>query len=196
MSPYPPHYAYPSAPPLVRMLPNPPRLHWALVLLFSAVTFGLFGAIWLYVQSRWVRKMRDGKSSGYTWAMVYMIFLGAVLAGGFCLGIFIAFAKPEDAGTLQQGFSALTRLGGFVFYLAAVFTLKGELESNPIGIPLGGVMTFLFGTIYFQYHLHDYMMAEPGGKPMVSGLTEGLGLGSGPVAPIVRSEPGEPPSAQ
>ena len=51
MSSYPPFYAYPSAPPVVRAVPDPPRLHWGWVLVLSLVTFGVFGTAWLIVAS-------------------------------------------------------------------------------------------------------------------------------------------------
>ncbi|MGA0586964.1 DUF4339 domain-containing protein [Dyella sp. KRB-257] len=38
-------------------LPSPPSLHWGLVLLFTILTLGLFGVIWPFVQSNWVRKI-------------------------------------------------------------------------------------------------------------------------------------------
>jgi len=63
-------------------------------------------------------------------------------------------------------------LGIVVLWIATVFTLRAELSESPIDIPLGGVMTFLFGPIYFQYFLHDYETGY-GGKRAADGI---LGL--------------------
>jgi len=57
-------------------------------------------------------------------------------------------------------------------WVATVFTLRSELSQAPIDIPLGGVMTFFFGPIYFQYFLHDYETGY-GGKRAADGI---LGL--------------------
>src|SRR4029078_12481984 len=37
--------------------PQPPALHWGLVLLFHMITFGVFGVIWVFRQAIWVRHM-------------------------------------------------------------------------------------------------------------------------------------------
>jgi hypothetical protein len=37
--------------------PNPPNLHWGLVLLFGIITFGLFDAAWGIVLGIWMRKL-------------------------------------------------------------------------------------------------------------------------------------------
>src|SRR4051795_12596976 len=39
-------------------LPLPPNLHWAIVLVLSIVTVGIFWLIWLFVQAAWVKKVR------------------------------------------------------------------------------------------------------------------------------------------
>jgi hypothetical protein len=46
---YPPQMAYPSAPPVYRSFPAPPRLHWGIVLVLSFITLGIFGRVWLLV---------------------------------------------------------------------------------------------------------------------------------------------------
>ena len=58
-----------------------------------------------------------------------------------------------------------------IAYVKTVYTMRRDLESAPIKIPLGGVMrflstnipvggvmTFLFSGIYFQYFLQDYVL--------------------------------------
>src|SRR5258708_5856421 len=37
--------------------PIPPNLHWALVLIFAMFTFGLFGIVWIFVESSFVKKI-------------------------------------------------------------------------------------------------------------------------------------------
>jgi len=186
MNNYPPHYAYPSAPPLVRVLPNPPRLHWGWVLALSIVTFGLFGAVWMFVQAIWVKKM-SGHSKAFWWTLAYMLFIPAMFLMGIVIGV-VALITHTPVETLTPFLDLLARLGGLLMYIFAAFTLSGELQREPIGIPLSGVMVFFFGAIYFQYHLWDYGVTGVDGSSKDSGLTQGLGLAGGPVAAIVPSE--------
>src|SRR5215469_1930447 len=153
---YPPQYAYPSAPPVYRALPAPPRLHWGWVLALTILTLGIFGVIWMAVQAYWVKKAtKNGKA--FAWALTYVVFLGLSVFIGMAEGALSVLAKSGQDFTSEIALLHLIpRLGGFVLYLFSAFTLKGALEAEPIDIPLSGVMTFFFGATYFQYHLFDY----------------------------------------
>jgi hypothetical protein len=153
---YPPQMAYPSAPPVYRALPAPPRLHWGWVLALSIVTIGIFGIIWIAVQSYWVKKAtKNGKP--FAWSLAYLIFLAFVFVLAVTVDALTGMGKLGDnAANLKVLVDLTTRLGGLVLYLASAYTLKGALEAEPIDIPLSGVMTFFFATVYFQYHLYDY----------------------------------------
>jgi hypothetical protein len=153
---YPPEYAFPSAPPLYRAFPAPPRLHWGIVLALSIVTIGLFGMVWLLVQAHWVKKVtRDGKP--FAWCLAYLLSLPAVYMAAFVGGLLLAILhQPDTLAMFTAILIGVTRLGMFVLYVFAAFTLKGALEAQPIDIPLSGVMTFFFSATYFQYHLFDY----------------------------------------
>jgi hypothetical protein len=37
--------------------PTPPKLHWALVLLFTVLTLGIFLIVWMFIQSSWAKKI-------------------------------------------------------------------------------------------------------------------------------------------
>jgi len=188
MSNYPPHYAYPSAPPLVRAKPNPPRLHWGWVLALCIVTFGLFIPVWLFVQALWVKKM-TGRNTAFGWTLAYLLFLPGMIVDGILLGV-VAMIIHTPVKSMTSGLEFLVRISVFVLSLFAIFTLKGELEVEPIGIPLSGAMAFFFSAIYFQYHLWDYSVAEEGGSFSGSQETQGLGLAGGPVAAIVSAPNG------
>lgn len=180
---YPPHYAYPSAPPLQRALPSPPRLHWGWVLLLSVLTFGLFGSVWLLVQANWIRRMRAGTSTGFWFALANL----AVLPCIFFYAVIMAMAArifPESAAALVGALVPMARILGFVLYVCAAFTMRSELQAEPIGIPLGGVMTFFFAPLYFQYHLRDF-----GTGYVADG---GLGLNATPVAAAGAAYPTQP----
>src|SRR5580698_977623 len=82
---YPPEMAYPSAPPVYRSFPAPPRLHWGIVLALSIVTLGFFGMIWMPVQAHWVKKV-TGNSKPFWWCLAYLLSLPFFFAGAVALG--------------------------------------------------------------------------------------------------------------
>ncbi len=56
--------------------------------------------------------------------------------------------------------SPVTDLINLILYFVGIFMMRSLLErhyreAEPIGLSLSGVMTFFFGALYFQYHLHD-----------------------------------------
>jgi hypothetical protein len=118
-------------------LPSPPTLHWAWVLVLSLITGFIFYAVWLFIQARWVRKVR-GTSNAYGWSFVYILF-----------------AVIENAGDLSGHSSDYVHGAILILYLVTGFLLKGELEDPEIGLSLSSTMTFFFGAIYFQYFLRD-----------------------------------------
>lgn len=163
---YPPQYAYPSAPPVYRSLPAPPRLHWGWVFALTLVTFGIFAPVWLVVQSLWVKRATQN-AKPFGWCLAYLLVLPATVVLAMIAGF--AQALGGAAGTMAQVMSmflALLQFAGFVIYLVAVFTLKGALEAQPIDIPLSGVMTFFFAPFYFQYHLYDYSVEGKVGEQL------------------------------
>lgn len=184
MSDYPSYYAYPSAPPVARATPRPPRLHWGWVLALQLVTRGFFELGWLIVQANWVRRVQ-GKSRAFPLS----IALASLLPLMILYIVFMAVVMRLLGDEFQTGAAIMTGLWVIAFIvlrLLTVFTLRAELQEEPIGIPLGGAMTFFFGTIYFQYHLRDWDGSlEPNGT---------LGL-AGAVAPIVVSDVTQTPQA-
>lgn len=154
---YPPQMAYPSAPPVYRSFPPPPRLHWGWVLALSFLTLGLFAGVWLVVEAWWVKKV-TGNAKPFGWCLAYLLvtpatFLFIIL--GAVVTTLVAGNSNATGGVIGTIY-VLLRLSAFVSYLVGAFTLKGALEAEPIDIPLSGVMTFFFAPIYFQYHLYDY----------------------------------------
>lgn len=102
--------------------------------------------IWLIVQGNWVAQIR-GECNGRTWAIVWLALFGLTFVGGIVLAVM---------GIRSKGFELIMRLLSVGSYIAAVFSMKSELEDAPINMSLSGIMTFFFGPLYFQYHLMDY----------------------------------------
>jgi hypothetical protein len=153
--------------PMYELRPSPPRLHWGWVLALNALTFSLFSMVWLVVQANWVRKVR-GRSTAFPLSIVHASILPIFLCVGFVGGML------DWSDSALNMLTTVVRLALFVLWIATVFTLCDELTNSPIEIPLGGVMTFFFGPIYFQFHLHDYELGD-GGGPAANRIV-GLGL--------------------
>lgn len=168
---YPPQMAYPSAPPVYRNFPAPPRLHWGIVFALSFVTFGLFGMIWLVVQASWVKKATQN-AKPFWYCLAYLLVIPAAMVVAFVGGMVAQITiGPHAVSEVIGSITVLMQIGSFVLYIFAAFTLKGGLEMQPIDIPLGGIMTFFFSATYFQYHLFDYSVEGKVGEQL-SGFEE------------------------
>ena len=163
---YPPQMAYPSAPPVYRSFPGPPRLHWGIVLALSILTLNIFGMVWMVVEANWVKKV-TGNAKPFWWCLAYLLSLPFLFFAAVVLGATLGLMGQADlAHELSRTVDLVVRLVLFVLYIAGAFTLKGALEERPIDIPLSGVMTFLFAPTYFQYHLFDYSVEGKVGEQL------------------------------
>jgi hypothetical protein len=140
-----------GANPAASMVPSPPNMQWVVLLLIGIFTCGLFGSIWLLVLSFFVKKV-DQESKAPLWMMIYLAVTWAVP-----ITLIVAGVDGTPAG---QGASSLSTLGGFVFYLVGIFSMKASLENhylNQFGYARGlsGVMVFFFAPYYFQYHINE-----------------------------------------
>jgi hypothetical protein len=132
--------------------PIPPNLHWALVLIISMFTFGLFGIVWIFVESSFVKRIDPRNISR-------ALFIVAFLLDFAYLGItmFAAFAGGTNDATMVAAMGSLIALIVVVCALVAIFKMRSSLVQyyntvEPIGLKLSGVMTFFFNIYYFQHH--------------------------------------------
>lgn len=164
-SPYPatPTPAYPAAPmygataPYAAaaaggVYPDPPNLHWGLVLLFSILTCGVFSMVWDLVQALWVKKVQPQSSVLIYYAFFAVLWL-ANLGGN--VGRSALLVRGIMPG--QRGVSGLITLAMLVMMIVYRFAMRTSIEQHyngpePVGLQLSGVMTFFFGGLYFQYH--------------------------------------------
>jgi hypothetical protein len=154
----PPQPAYVSstyAPAGVSPYPDPPNLHWALVLLIGIFTCGVFFVIWDLIQVLWMKKVQpQTKALPYFIAYVVCSFLNA----GTSIG---TSAAVMQGGTPHSSpLSVLFAIATFVLVIIYRFTMRASLEQHfngpdPVGLRLGPVMTFFFGGLYFQYHFNS-----------------------------------------
>jgi len=129
--------------------PDPPNLHWGLVLLFGVISFGLFTVAWELVQAAWLKKIEPQSKAIY-------IYGGATLA---LLFIFIT-SFLSGLNHSQSSYAGLLQIVYYVVDLVARFSFRKSMEEHfngpePMGLALSGVMTFFFGGIYFQYQIND-----------------------------------------
>ncbi len=135
----------------VSIYPDPPNLHWRLVLLFTFVSCGIFSIVWDLVQSAWMKKIEPASQSLYFYigaAVLLLCFYGSSFLAGMTRS--------------SNPITGLLELAYVVLLLVGRFKLRSSLERHynidePMGLALSGVMTFFFGCIYFQYHLNDIM---------------------------------------
>jgi len=134
---------------LARQYPDPPNLHWGLVLLFGIISCGLFTTAWDIVQAVWMRQVApQSKALFYYLAYAANLVLIAVLS---------AMASYQRVHNPLVG---ILNLAGIVVLIIGRFSLKASLEQHynaeePMGLLLSGIMTFFFGAVYFQYHFND-----------------------------------------
>src|ERR1700751_2648195 len=94
--------------------PNPPNPHWALVLLITFLTCGVFSMIWLVVEGLWLKKVKpDTKAVTYltiTISLYILIFVSAIAQG-------VAAGASGHRQPGLQGMILVLELGQFVMYL-------------------------------------------------------------------------------
>lgn len=143
-------------------VPLPPgSLHWGLVLLFMVITLGLFGTIWAFVQANWVRKI-DRQSKA-----ILLLVIAVVLS---ITGNVISLTGEAPLLALA------VLLGSVACGISAMFSMRASIVRHynsveMMGLRLSGVMTFFFGILYLQYHLHRILNAKLAGQRMQPGQT-------------------------
>lgn len=132
-------------------LPEPPSLHWALVLLFAILTLGIFGIIWPFVQAHWARKIDSGSKA----SLLLCIALGCFVVGGILYFSGLAAALKGDAGLMSLGVTLL--FANWVLSLVAYFSvadsMRRQLPAYGVKPQIGGVTLFFFTVYYLQGQL-------------------------------------------
>ncbi|MBS1800309.1 MAG: DUF4339 domain-containing protein [Acidobacteria bacterium] len=134
--------------------PDPPNLHWALVLVIAICTCGVFAIIWDFVQVLWVRRI-EPQTRAFTYFLFYVVL--SFINGGLSAGASAAVMSGHTPHRHPASF--VIALGVFVLVILYRFSMKNSIEQfyntvEPLGLRLGPVMTFFFGGLYFQYHFN------------------------------------------
>ena len=139
--------------PGVAAYPDPPDLHWVLVVVIGLFTCGLFFSVWDIVQSVWMRRVNARSNALF-------LYIGefAVSLLGTTGRVALIFTGAMHGMRLTYPFLGLMVFAvGVTLLELARFDMLRSLEEHyngpePIGLRLSGVMTFFFGSLYFQYH--------------------------------------------
>jgi hypothetical protein len=133
----------------MQYFPDPPNLHWGLVLLFGMISCGIFTIVWDIVQAAWLKKVEPASNA-------LLIYCGAAAAW---VGIIIASILSSTSHTSTLDVSIM-QLVYVVAVIVGRFSFRSSMEhhfntAEPMGLSLSSVMTFFFGGLYFQYHIND-----------------------------------------
>jgi hypothetical protein len=128
-------------------VPLPPKLHWALVLLFGVLTLGIFMLVWMFIQSKWVRKIdRTSRATNYFIAYLLAYFAGEIMS------------STEPSNVAWKVLGGIAVIASFVCFYVGAYSMRRSMldyynKVEPIGLRMSGAMTFFFSELYLQYHL-------------------------------------------
>lgn len=156
-------YGQPPSEAPMAQFDDPPNLHWALVLLFDALTFGLFQMVWNIIFSVWMRRVQPNGKAIFFYIAGYV--LGFVYTIGYLPGFLeqmrhvMAHDLAFQPDTTHRSFLYLIAFAGWAAKLVARFAMKGSLEEHyntvePIGLRLNWFLVLVFGGIYIQSQLN------------------------------------------
>lgn len=127
--------------------PPPPKLHWALVLLFTLLTFGVFFVVWIFVQAAWVKRIHPASNA----MMLMVTYVVLVLVGQTIAGA----SQKESAEAAAGGMLVIV---GSIVSIVGFFSMRRSMldyynRVNPVGLKLSRVLTFFLGAFYLQHHM-------------------------------------------
>ena len=127
-------------------------MHWFVVLIISAFTYGLGYFVWGFRQAFFVKRLDPAsKSVKYLTLSCGAMVLQVALYFAMMNGLF------SDSAFVMMAMVTVTNVVIVIFVLVSVFGMRRALLNyynsvEPIGLRLSGVMTFFFSILYFQYH--------------------------------------------
>ena len=144
-------YVPPSGAAPMGVYPDPPNLHWALVLIIGIFTCGLFWIVWVFVQAAWMRRVNPRSNALF----FYIAYVVVSFGGSFLrMGLMAASGFHNRYLPLAIPVTLIT----WILVELGYFDMRRSMQEHfngpePIGLSLSPVMTFFFGPFYFQYHM-------------------------------------------
>ena len=119
-------------------LPAPPSLHWAIVLILTIATAGIFAWIWAFVQAIWVKRLIG------TWKP--LLWLSVPLA----LVVVASIRNPDASVPASLGW----------LFVLGVFSVRRHITRHynsiePINLKIGFWQTFFGSIFYLQHHFRQ-----------------------------------------
>ena len=139
--------------------PDPPGLHWAIVLVLSVVTLGFFADVWFIVQAVWVKKFDPASRALPIYVLGFVLSLAGEIMPkmGFDTPMVAAVWVAAIALDLVGSFSLRDSLADYLS------NMEGRTRY------LSGTMTIFLGPIYFQYHMNHIRSAGRETSRLVGG---------------------------
>lgn len=136
------------------LFPDPPDLHWAVVLLLGIVTFNLFSVGWDLYEAVWMRRVDRGSVAVWLYGASAIAFVWKIPT---TVQNILYNVGVGDA--VNQSHPVLFALVSAGLAIAARMVFRAELlrhfnEREPLGLRLNWFLALLFGGIYFQYHFN------------------------------------------
>lgn len=127
-----------------RSFPAPPKLHWALVVLFTILTVGFFLIAWTFIQSSWARKI-DPRSNATAMFIAYLL-------------IFVFSQMLEASGPNLKSIGVMFLLASYAVFYVGTYSIRRSMLNHynsvePMPLKLSAALTFLLSTLYLQYHM-------------------------------------------
>jgi hypothetical protein len=145
--------------------PPPPNVHWLVLVAvyvlveiltvwllprpYQAFVDSLLFYAWGFYLCLWIRKL-DPVAQSLSWLNRYALVDFALLF----------MMVRENPSGLEQFVIAILAIGSFVLGLNTIYQIRADLLNHynrrePIGLHLGGVLTFFFSYFYFQSQLNE-----------------------------------------
>jgi hypothetical protein len=143
--------------------PKPPTLHWAVVLILSVVTLGLFGFYWSIRQAQFARRIDPINRAIFQILLSAALFLFQILISAV---VAITVARGGQGTDLSSVMNILRLFEGLMIF-TAYWQIRATLMKY-YGIKLNGFLTLIFNVYYVQYHLSR--LAKTQGVPLSSSV--------------------------
>jgi hypothetical protein len=132
--------------------PQPPAMHWGVVLALSVVTIGLFSFFWAYKQASFARKIDPlnpaTRRATFQVLVSLMLMLFSILLGVISAWTVMRGGQPTDLTVVTN----MIHMFQFLTFTVAIFTIRTAVTAC-YGVRLNPILTFFFNVFYLQYHL-------------------------------------------
>lgn len=118
----------------------------------SVITLGFYGIYWLYSRASRLNSLASNKFN------INLLHAYIVV---YILSTALSFSSSESLTLI----SSILSVASFVFYIISVYGIRAVLSEvintgSQEQVTIGGIKTFFFSTIYFQYKINEAIDAQ------------------------------------